>query len=450
MRTRKRLVFAVVISISISSFVIAPPVGAGGKSRPVCIPPQNVVQPLWTEIPKPDFPPPALGDNDRNHQTVTSWVTDPYFPDRIYVTNGFAVLASVDNGCSWKQVYALDVYRVHIPTQPYASRIPTPTITDLTVAPDKARPGTVYFIRSTMELLPTIVSSSDGGATWVETSLPPAEGGATTYANDLIGFSPADPKVGYLITNYGAGYSFQRSEQWFQLRRTTDGGKTWVEVFNKMNPDRWTEITMDPGNPDHLWALLFPFSASVPGSSDILHESQDGGETWTPVTGLAQRPSGDARLVTWVKSGVTQVAIYSPRLVGGATVPERPPFIVRSFDGGKTWTEMPLKQMHESEEKPNFENPIVALKGELGFVTTTGDFNTADDDKVYRFDPRSGKWVLVGPHFPDFLCVNETTPVGTPPCKIELARHEDPSGMRLVLQTRPGNGQRVMLWRYGW
>jgi len=76
---------------------------------------------------------------------------------------------------------------------------------------------------------------------------------------------------------------------WYRTMKTTDGGKTWNEIYSKENPDgtystRGLDVTttygvhFDPFNPNHL----------VISYTDIgFHHSYDGGKTWRrSVTGV--------------------------------------------------------------------------------------------------------------------------------------------------------------------
>ncbi|HUF23605.1 MAG TPA: hypothetical protein VMN81_05710, partial [Vicinamibacterales bacterium] len=72
--------------------------------------------------------------------------------------------------------------------------------------------------------------------------------------------------------------------------KTTDGGKTWTKTLF-INPDTGaTELIIDPSNPNTLWAATYErrrtawgFASGGPNTG--IHQSTDGGRTWTRVTG---------------------------------------------------------------------------------------------------------------------------------------------------------------------
>jgi len=76
------------------------------------------------------------------------------------------------------------------------------------------------------------------------------------------------------------------------LYKTTDGGETWNQVIKI---DEWTGVTdlvIDPGNPDILYAATWQRHRNVAaymggGPGTGLYKSTDGGESWTKLkTGL--------------------------------------------------------------------------------------------------------------------------------------------------------------------
>jgi photosystem II stability/assembly factor-like uncharacterized protein len=146
---------------------------------------------------------------------------------------------------------------------------------------------TLLAAAKTGHLGPTVFRSTDLGRTWKEAARPPAfpkaaggeRGRAVDHTFWLTPGHVTQPQVWY------AGTSPQG------LFLSTDGGVTW-EPFSSLNDDpqyrKWMgseqdgtpdgpklhSIIIDPRDPTHLY-----FSMSSGG----VHESSDGGRTWTPI-----------------------------------------------------------------------------------------------------------------------------------------------------------------------
>jgi photosystem II stability/assembly factor-like uncharacterized protein len=159
---------------------------------------------------------------------------------------------------------------------------------------------TLLAAASTGHLGPTIFRSTDLGKSWKEAARPPAfkkaaEGEKGRSVNHTFWLTPAqgnEPGVWY------AGTSPQG------LFRSEDGGVSW-EAFSGLNEDAqyraWMggeqdgtpdgpklhSIMVDPRDPKHLY-----FSMSSGG----VHETVDGGKSWTPLVGGMEVVEGlDAR-----------------------------------------------------------------------------------------------------------------------------------------------------------
>jgi subtilisin family serine protease/photosystem II stability/assembly factor-like uncharacterized protein len=105
-----------------------------------------------------------------------------------------------------------------------------------------------------------------------------------------------------------------------QILHTADGGETWVEQFHD----------------EQLYLRCAGFASSARGwvgtltSGNRLLETDDGGATWRPVTGLPPlAPSAVCGL-----SVVDANTVYA----SGTNFPTRPARMMRTVDGGATWT----------------------------------------------------------------------------------------------------------------
>jgi photosystem II stability/assembly factor-like uncharacterized protein len=116
------------------------------------------------------------------------------------------------------------------------------------------------------------------------------------------------------------------------LWRSKDGGTTWQPVFDKEAVLSIGAVTIDPGNPDIIWAGTGegnPRNSMNMGGG--LYRSLDGGDTWQ-LMGLEKTRSIHRIIVNPRNSDIVYVgAIGSP----WGPHPERGVF--RTLDGGKTW-----------------------------------------------------------------------------------------------------------------
>jgi len=146
---------------------------------------------------------------------------------------------------------------------------------------------TMLMAARTGHLGPTVFRSTDLGKTWKEAKTPPAfpkvpEGQKGRVVDHVFWLTPGHPSEPGL---WYAGTSPQG------LFRSNDGGVTW-EPFSYINDDpqyrEWMgtvqdgtpdgpklhSILIDPRDPRHLYFAM---------SGGGVHESVDGGRTWTPI-----------------------------------------------------------------------------------------------------------------------------------------------------------------------
>src|ERR1043165_2217054 len=132
-----------------------------------------------------------------------------------------------------------------------------------------------------------VYKSTDAGKTWSFIGFREAD------AIAKIRIHPKNPDVVFVASfgKYG-GPSADRC-----VFKTTDGGKTWRKVLYRDDKTGAVDISIDPTNPDVMYAALWEayrtewtMSSGGPGSG--LFKSTDGGETWTELTRNPGLPSG--------------------------------------------------------------------------------------------------------------------------------------------------------------
>jgi photosystem II stability/assembly factor-like uncharacterized protein len=159
-----------------------------------------------------------------------------------------------------------------------------------------------------------VYKSTDGGQTWANIGL------KETRHIAKIRIHPTNPDIVYVAA---MGDIFGTNPE-RGVYRTKDGGKTWQRVLFKSDRASAFDLTMDPTNPNVLFASLdqfqrFPWDEWSGGPDSGLYKTTDGGDTWTDITRNPGLPKG---LV-----GKIGVAISPPR-------PSRVYAIIEAADGG--------------------------------------------------------------------------------------------------------------------
>jgi photosystem II stability/assembly factor-like uncharacterized protein len=129
--------------------------------------------------------------------------------------------------------------------------------------------------------------------------------------------------------------------------RSTDGGRTWTRVLLADGSSGASDVWIDYGDPQIVYALLSagaapPAASALPqppaGSATGVYKSVDGGVTWQPVNGRGL-PDG-ARISAFALSSGTQGRrLYAMASAGGGgRGAGGGRALYRSDDGGETWT----------------------------------------------------------------------------------------------------------------
>ncbi|HEV8119034.1 MAG TPA: sialidase, partial [Thermoanaerobaculia bacterium] len=190
------------------------------------------------------------------------------------------------------------------------------------------------WMRNSVSVGDGIYKSTDGGETWKNVGLRDSE----HIVRILIHPSASDTV-----------YACVPGRLWSDgaergVYKTTDGGKTWTQALKGPNLSTGcASLSMDPKNPDVLFASLWDFrrkgwtfrsggdGPDAPSASALMR-TEDGGKTWTDVAaakdaGLPARPWGRVEVA---------VAPSDPKIVY-ALVECKDAALYRSSDGGKTW-----------------------------------------------------------------------------------------------------------------
>ncbi len=231
---------------------------------------------------------------------------------------------SVDGGV-WRTTSAGTVWEPIFDGQPIAS------IGALAVAPSDSK--VIYAgtgeadIRSDLSSGDGVYKSTDGGQTWTNIGL---------HDSRQISRIVVDPQNPNIVFVGALGYAYGPNNE-RGVYKSTDGGANWTKVLDQGRDTGVSDLAMATENSKLLFATTWrthrpPWSTygpiDAPGSG--LVRSQDGGQSWSRLTGNGL-PEGD-----W---GRTAVAVSTNGKRAYVIVSaSKKPGLYRSDDGGDTWT----------------------------------------------------------------------------------------------------------------
>jgi photosystem II stability/assembly factor-like uncharacterized protein len=200
--------------------------------------------------------------------------------------------------------------------------------------------------------------SRDGGDTWKQLTkdhgLPEGIWGKVGVA-----VAPSDSRRVYALVEADKGGLF----------RSDDGGESWslATAHRALRQRAWyySTLTVDPRNPDVLWAPQVPMLRSV-----------DGGRTWKKIRGIHHGDHHDV----WIDPADTRRMITAND--GGVDV---------SLDGGETWfaPRLPLGQCYHVDADTSVPYRVSCALQDLG--TGSGPSNSLSTDGINH-----GDWYDVG------------------------------------------------------
>ena len=214
--------------------------------------------------------------------------------------------------------------------------------------------------------------STDDGKTWTHMGL------TDTQVIAEIRIDPTNPDIVYAAAfGHPYGPNPQRG-----VYKSIDGGKTWKKVLYRDDRTGAVDLSMDPQNPQVLYASLWqayrtPYSLSSGGPGSGLFKTTDGGEHWTELTHNPGMPAGVIG-----KIGVSVSPVNPNRVYAIIEAHEGGVFV--SNDAGATWTltnqDADLRQRAFYYTRifadPKNENEV--------YVVNTGFYRSLDGGKTYK------------------------------------------------------------------
>jgi photosystem II stability/assembly factor-like uncharacterized protein len=187
-------------------------------------------------------------------------------------------------------------------------------------------------IRSNVSHGDGVYKSTDGGRTWRNIGLKD-----TRHIDEII-LHPKNPDIVYVAA---LGHAWGRNEE-RGIFKSTDGGATWRKVLYKSDHAGAIDVTMDPHNPDIIYAALwdtqrYPWKLDSGGPDSGIWKSVDGGETWTDLSRNKGLPKGIMGKIGISASPARAGRIWATIEAMGEEEGKDGGGIFRSDDFGETW-----------------------------------------------------------------------------------------------------------------
>jgi photosystem II stability/assembly factor-like uncharacterized protein len=170
-----------------------------------------------------------------------------------------------------------------------------------------------------------VYKSTDGGKTWSGAMLPKSQ-----HIGRIV-IDPRDPNVVY-VAALGPLWASGGERG---LYKTTDGGKTWTNTKEISKYTGFTELVMDPSNPDVLYAASLQrerreYGFLPAGTETGIYKTTDGAKTWTQLkNGLPAGEMGRIGLsVCKSRPNVVYAIVHAKAPQNG---------LYRSDDAGASW-----------------------------------------------------------------------------------------------------------------
>lgn len=195
-------------------------------------------------------------------------------------------------------------------------------------------------IRSNVSIGKGVYRSLDGGRTWAFAGLE-----RVGVIADMA-IHPTNPEVAYVAA---VGNPFAPNSE-RGVFRTRDGGKSWTKVLFVSDSTGASDITMNPANPDELYAGMWraerkPWTIISGAREGGVYKSTDGGDTWRKLTtGL---PSAFTGKISVSVSPANPRRVYALMEAGDGTLGPAGGVdggLYRSDDAGATWTRVSADQ----------------------------------------------------------------------------------------------------------
>lgn len=253
-----------------------------------------------------------------------------------------------------------------LPNSPSASRWDDASFID---------PDTGWVVTMSSSPPTNVYATTDGGDTWEARGMPTTESGARVGIRTVTFLSATHGFAGTLSADH-------------LLYETTDGGRTWVEVDDRITGPR-------PSGICGMWAVsdqLLYATGAFWGPAHFL-TSTDGGQTWVS-RDMSAYASGLVDVYFW--DGDRGIAVGST----GSTEATRRAVVLMTEDGGDTWTARHTASASATRGwKISFPTPTTGYVSVEGSGAGSGVLQTTDGGLTWSERPVPGSSLLQGVGF---------------------------------------------------
>jgi photosystem II stability/assembly factor-like uncharacterized protein len=181
-----------------------------------------------------------------------------------------------------------------------------------------------------------VYKSTDGGDTWTNVGLP------ESHDIPKISLDPKNDDVVYVaVLGHLWGTNKERG-----VYKTSDGGKTWQQVFAIDEKTGAIDVIVDPATPSTVYAAMwarrrYPWGFDDGGGASGIYKSVDAGKTWNKLSNGLPADVGRIGLDIYRKNPKTLFAVIESDIGGASSLDDvrsRSGGVFRTDDGGAHWT----------------------------------------------------------------------------------------------------------------
>jgi len=171
---------------------------------------------------------------------------------------------------------------------------------------------------------PILAVSRDAGRTWRDVALPNIAGTTEAECGCYLPEPPLfiDASIGYVtvVSSFGNGQSYTR------IDRTTDGGRTWIEVTDRPDVDATGLAVLDASD----W--LMPTNGPI-----AMDASSDGGASWATISPAEAWGTAFAEEVGGLGTSNAFALVMTPGPDARLSA------LLMTTDGGRTWQQIDVE-----------------------------------------------------------------------------------------------------------